>query len=97
MASPLRKQQAGVAMGSVELWRGRRAGLQLPGRGEECGFLDLRGEGCGFLDLLDRPLLTAGLGPARAAAGAEGERIETERDGDAGRSAPGSVAGEPSW
>jgi len=74
-------------MGGVELWRGQRAGLQLPGRGE----------GCGFLDLLDRPLLTAGLGPARAAAGAEGERIETERDGDAGRSAPGSVAGEPSW
>src|SRR6266498_1006783 len=43
---------------SVELWRGRRAGLQLPGRGEECG----------FLDLLDRVLLAAGLGPTCAAA-----------------------------
>src|SRR6266567_6231723 len=47
-----------------------------------------RGEECGFLDLLDRPLLVACLGPARAAAGAEDERIQTKHDGDGGRSAP---------
>src|SRR5918995_3903273 len=41
----------------------------------------------GFLDLVDRPLLVAVLDPAGAAAGAAGDRVQTEADGDQGRSA----------
>jgi hypothetical protein len=80
MASPLREQHAGVAMCT---WSCGAASVlvssyRVPGRGEECG----------LLDLLDRPLLAAVLGPAGAAAGAEDERVDTEHDGDGGRSAP---------
>src|SRR5918995_4045486 len=41
----------------------------------------------GFLDLVDRPLLVAVLDPAGAAAGAGSDRVQTEADGDQGRSA----------
>src|SRR5215211_282085 len=41
----------------------------------------------GFLDLVDGPLLVAVLDPAGAAAGADGDRVQTEGDGDQGRSA----------
>jgi Bacterial regulatory proteins, tetR family len=64
-------------------WSSGAAGVlissyRVPGRGEECGFLDLP----------DRLLLGSGLGPSRAAAAAEDEWIGTEHDGDGGRSAP---------
>src|SRR5215203_4122996 len=54
--------------------------------GHERGSLG-RGEECGFLDLVDRALLVAVLDPACAAAGADGDRVQTEGDGDQGRSA----------
>src|SRR5918994_1980477 len=41
----------------------------------------------GFLDLVDRSLLVAVLDPARPAAGAAGDRVQAEADGDQGRSA----------
>src|SRR5919204_1602118 len=74
MASPLRKQplERARSCGAVS-----RAGVQLAGRGEQCG----------FLDLIDRPLLAAVLDPARAAAGADGDRVQTEGDGYQDRSA----------
>src|SRR6266545_506560 len=40
-----------------------------------------------FSDLVDGPLLVAVLDPACVAAGAEGDRVQTEGDGDQGRSA----------
>src|SRR5215218_2297775 len=46
-----------------------------------------RGNEGGFLNLVDRPLLVAVLDPARAAAGAKSDRVQTEGDGDKGRSA----------
>src|SRR5215211_3859066 len=58
-------------------WRGQPCGVQLAGRGEQGG----------FLDLVDRPLLVAVLDPAGVAAGADGDRVQTEGDGDQGRSA----------
>src|SRR5918997_7230511 len=66
-----------AAVECVELWRCQRAGSQLAGRGKQCG----------FLDLVDRSLLVAVLDPAGAAAGAGGDRVQTETDGDQGRSA----------
>src|SRR4029453_18490891 len=51
------------------------------------GVLAGRGEQGGFLDLVDRPLLVTVLDPARPAAGAGGDRVQTETDGDQGRSA----------
>jgi hypothetical protein len=51
--------------------------------GEESALIYQRG----FLDLVDRPLLVAVLDPAGAAAGAGGDRVQTEADGDHGRSA----------
>src|SRR5215211_7473813 len=71
MASPLRKQP----LERIELAAGARG--QLAGRGEQRG----------FLDLVDRPLLAAVLDPAGAAAGADGDRVQTKADGDQGRSA----------
>src|SRR5215211_4123605 len=74
MARPPRKQPL------ERWWRGgaaSRAGVQLAGRGKQCG----------FLDLVDRPLLVAVLDPARPAAGAGGDRVQTKADGDQGRSA----------
>src|ERR687897_1640883 len=41
----------------------------------------------GFLDLVDRLLLVAVLDPAGAAAGTGSDRVQTETDGDHGRSA----------
>src|SRR5918994_4366204 len=41
----------------------------------------------GFLDLVDRLLLVAVLDPAGAAAGTGSDRVQTEADGDQGRSA----------
>src|SRR5215216_1800222 len=58
-------------------WRCQPCGVQLAGRGEQGG----------FLDLVDRPLLAAVLDPTGAAAGADGDRVQTEADGDQGRSA----------
>src|SRR5215217_9355118 len=58
-------------------WRCQPCGVQLAGRGEQCG----------FLDLVDRPLLVAVLDPARPAACAGGDRVQTKADGDQGRSA----------
>src|SRR5918995_7432754 len=74
MASPPRKQPLEL----VELGRAAScAGIQSVGRGEQGG----------FLDLVDRSLLVAVLDPARTAAGADGDRVQTEGDGDQGRSA----------
>src|SRR4029453_7002374 len=64
-----------------ECWLGCWLGAAL---GHERGFL---GHERGFLDLGDRPLLAAVLDPAGAAAGADGGRVQTEGDGDQGRSA----------
>src|SRR4029453_5333808 len=69
--------EAAAADSPVALWRGQPCGVQLAGRGEQGG----------FLDLVDRPLLVAVLDPARAAACAGGDRVQTEADGDQGRSA----------
>src|SRR4030095_11373397 len=52
----------------------------------------------GFLDLADRPLLVGVLGPAGAAAGADGDWVQTEGDGDHGRSAQRAAWHEkPLW
>src|SRR5215217_1664778 len=72
MASPPRSSRW-----SVEVWRWPRCRVRLVGRGEQGG----------FLDLVDRSLLVAVLDPACAAAGADGDRVQTEGDGDQGRSA----------
>src|SRR5215212_1860574 len=74
MASPLREAAAGEL---VALGRGQPCGVQSAGRGKQGG----------FLDLVDRPLLVAVLDPARPAAGADGDRVQTKGDGDQGRSA----------
>src|SRR5512133_4039525 len=74
MASPLRKQP-------LERWW--RCGAASWCWGPSAG----RGEQGGFLDLVDRPLLAAVLDPAGAAAGADGDRVQTKADGDQGRSA----------
>src|SRR5687767_2937814 len=74
MASPPRKQPLS------SWWRCGAAspcGVQLAGRGKQGG----------FLDLVDRSLLVAVLDPARPAAGARGDRVQTKADGDQGRSA----------
>src|SRR4029453_18983913 len=71
MASPL----GGAA--AVELVALAWCGVRSAGRGEEGG----------LLDLVDRPLLVAVLDPVGAAAGAGGDRVQTEADGDQGRSA----------
>src|SRR5215218_9813681 len=71
MASPPRKQPLELGAPLAVL------GVQLAGRGEQGG----------FLDLVDRSLLVAVLDPARTAAGADGDRVQTEGDGDQGRSA----------
>src|SRR4029453_4167496 len=71
---------AGSSQGSSRwsAWSWQRVlGVQLAGRGEQGG----------FLDLVDRPLLVAVLDPARAAVAADGDRVQTETDGDQGRSA----------
>src|SRR5215207_11569980 len=86
MARPLREQGTGVAMEAhVRVVVGRLAWLGATG-GHERGSLG-RGEECGFLDLVDRALLVAVLDPAGAAVGADGGRVQTEGDGDQGRSA----------
>src|SRR4029453_3431234 len=45
------------------------------------------GQQRGFLDLVDRPLLVPVLDPAGAAAATGSDRVQTETDGDHGRSA----------
>src|SRR4029450_2518033 len=70
-------KEAAAADSAVALWRGQPCGVELAGRGEQGG----------FLDLVDRPLLVAVLDPAGAAAGGDGDRVQTEADGDQGRSA----------
>src|SRR5215211_9412083 len=61
----------------VALWRCQPCGVQLAGRSKQGG----------FLDLVDLPLPVAVLDPAGAAAGADGDRVQTKADGDQGRSA----------
>src|SRR4029453_13168329 len=81
--------RAGTRAGSGSPWRASRKQLAAK-RGErawECWLGAALGHEGGFLDLVDRPLLAAVLDPARAAAGAQGDRVQTEGEGDQGRSA----------
>jgi hypothetical protein len=68
------KQLAAARCARVGVWLGCWLGAAL-------------GHERGFSDLADRLLLVAVLDPACAAAGAEGDRVQTEGDGDKGRSA----------
>src|SRR4029453_12493510 len=73
--------------------RGPARCLRLP-VGVAAGSGATSGHEGGLLDLVDRPLLVAVLDPAGVAAGADGDRVQTEGDGDQGRSAQRTAGDE---